>query len=227
MTYDLFIFDLDGTLVNTLPDIAASLNHTLASAGYAPLDETLIQSLVGEGMRRLVEKALAAQPGGTKAASEAELQALVDGHNRYYDDHVCIFSKPYPGISELLAALQPNAKIAVLSNKPGRLARPLLEALDLARFVDVAIGDYDGFPIKPDPAAARSLLERFAIPETKALMVGDGLPDIRLARAMGCDSAAVAWGFTPRQDLVAESPTFVIDHPADLTRILHAARSRG
>jgi phosphoglycolate phosphatase len=219
LKYELIIFDLDGTLVDTLPDIAASLNHTLAAEGYAPLAEELIQSLVGEGMRRLVEKALASQPGGPRRTDEASIQALVDGHNRYYDDHVCVFSKPYDGIVDLLAALKPDAKIAVLSNKPGRLVRPLLDALDLTRFVDVAIGDYDGFPIKPDPAAARSLLERFGIPATKVLMVGDGLPDVRLAHALGCVSAAATWGFSRRADLLAESPTYLLDHPADVLRI--------
>ena len=219
MKYELIIFDLDGTLVNTLPDIAASLNHTLAAAGYAPLAEALIQSLVGEGMRRLVEKALASQPGGAATANEATIQALVDGHNQYYDDHVCVFSRPYEGVVDLLATLKPDAKIAVLSNKPGRLVRPLLNALDLARFVDVAIGDYDGFPIKPNPAAARSLLERFAVPATKVLMVGDGLPDVRMAHALGCASAAAAWGFSQRADLLAESPTYLFDHPADVLRV--------
>ena len=225
MIYELFIFDLDGTLVDTLPDIAASLNHTLVAEGYAPLAEDLIQSLVGEGMRRLVEKALASQPDGPRTASESTIQALVDGHNRYYADHVCVFSKPYDGVVDLLATLKPDAKIAVLSNKPGQLIRPLLDALDLARFVDVAIGDYDGFPIKPDPAAARSILERFAIPATRALMVGDGLPDVRMAHALGCASAAATWGFSRRADLLAESPTFLLDHPADVLRV--AGRCQG
>jgi phosphoglycolate phosphatase len=221
LTYDLIIFDLDGTLVDTLPDIAASLNHTLIAAKFAPLPDDTIRSLVGEGMRRLVEKALAAQPNGQRSTDESTIQALVDGHNRYYADHVCVHSRPYEGVMELLATLKrnPALRLAVLSNKPGKLVRSLLAALDLASFIDIALGDYDGFPTKPDASAARSILHRFAIGAEKTLVVGDGVPDLQLAQALGCASAAALWGFTPVEELRAQNPTFILDKALDVLRL--------
>jgi phosphoglycolate phosphatase len=218
LTYDLIIFDLDGTLVDTLPDIAASLNHTLIAAQFSPLPDPVIRSLVGEGMRRLVVKALSAQPNGAKAGDESTIQALVDGHNGYYADHVCVHSRLYDGVMELLTTLKrnPNLHLAVLSNKPGKLVRSLLAALNLGSFIDIALGDYDGFPIKPDTSAARSILQRFAIEPEKTLVVGDGIPDLQLARNLGCASAAALWGFTPSEELRAQNPTFELEKPLDV-----------
>jgi phosphoglycolate phosphatase len=220
--FHLIIFDLDGTLVDTLPDIAASLNHTLQAGGLSPLPEDTIRRLVGEGMRRLVEKALAAQPDGPRTASEEEIQALVAGHNRYYADHVCVHSRRYDGILDLLANLErrPWLRLAVLSNKPGTLVRSLLQALSLTPFMDAVLGDYDGFPIKPDPGAAQSLLQRFSVSREQTIMVGDGIPDMQLAHALGCSSAAVAWGFTAVDDLRAQHPSAVLQHPSDLLALV-------
>lgn len=222
MRFQLIIFDLDGTLVDTLPDIAAALNHTLQAASLSPLPEATIRRLVGEGMRRLVEKALAAQPGGPRPASAGEIQALVDEHNRYYAQHICVHSRRYDGVLDLLANLKQRSwlHLAVLSNKPGMLVRSLLQALSLTPFMDAILGDYDGFPIKPDPGAARSLLHRFSVGPDQTMMVGDGIPDMQLAQALGCTSAAAAWGFTAVDDLRAQHPTAVLQHPSDLLSLI-------
>jgi phosphoglycolate phosphatase len=213
--HHLFIFDLDGTLVDSLPDIAAALNHALASLHRPPLPLSVVQTCVGEGIRRLAEKALLAFE---RIAEPQAVQALTDAIRAFYRAHPCVHTQLYPGIADLLRALraEPARRIAVLTNKPGEVTRDLLAALDLATAFDAVIGDGDGYPRKPDPAAARALIARFSLDPTRTLLIGDGIPDLQVARAVPCASAAALWGYTPRATLQALSPTYTLESPSDL-----------
>jgi phosphoglycolate phosphatase len=217
LSFDLVIFDLDGTLVDTLPDITAALNFGLAQAGVSGLPAAAVRGLVGEGVHRLAEKALALVPPAPGVTSERLVEALA----AFYREHVCAASRPYPGMEELLVRLRahPRRRMAVLTNKPGDLARGLMSELHLDRFFDDIIGDSDGYPCKPDPAAARWLMTRHEAPPERTLVVGDGRPDLELARAIGCAAAAVTWGFVERAALLELAPDFVVDHPAQLEAV--------
>jgi phosphoglycolate phosphatase len=207
------MFDLDGTLVDSLPDIAAALNHALSDVGLDPQPIDVVRTLVGEGVLRLAEKALALQPRvpGIDAATLA--RAVV----AFYTEHPCIETRLYPGIRETLAALRPR-HLAVLTNKPGDVARALLAALNIADAFDAIVGDQDGYPRKPAPEAAHALFARFKLSPAQALMVGDGLPDMELAHAAGCASAAALWGYTSRQALLSAKPDYTLERPSDLLR---------
>lgn len=212
MKHALILFDLDGTLVDSLPDIAAALNHALGRAGLAPLGTDLVRTLVGEGVVRLAEKALAHQGAGA-----LDPAALASDVVAYYEEHPCDLTRPFPGVEPTLDELaRRGQRLAVLTNKPGGVARALLEALGLAGRFAAIVGDGDGHPRKPDPAAARALLARFAVTPAQALMVGDGLPDLALARAAGLPAAAALWGYTDRARLVAERPDHLLERPAEL-----------
>jgi phosphoglycolate phosphatase len=219
--YDLVIFDLDGTLVDSLPDIAAALNQALLTLGRPPFPVSEVRALVGEGVLRLAEKALARRPaaGGAIWPQEAGLaQVLADQVRATYRARPCVQSRLYAGIAGLLQTLraEPARRLAVLTNKPGEVTRPLLAALGVDQLFHAVIGDGDGFPRKPDPAAARALFERFSCEPAQALVVGDGLPDLLIARASGCDSAAALWGYTDAAELAALSPTYQLSSPAEV-----------
>ncbi len=222
MRYSLVIFDLDGTLVDSLPDIGAALNQGLATFGLAPFPLAEVRALVGEGVLRLAGKALALRPSAGGAEDAARAQALADLVRDEYRARPCVQSRLYPGIAEVLQSLraEPARRLAVLTNKPGEITRPLLAALGIDGLFHAAIGDGDGFPRKPDPAAARALFERFSCDPAAALMVGDGIPDLQVARAAGCASAAALWGYSDPADLLALGPTHDLPAPGGLPAIV-------
>jgi len=212
---ELVIFDLDGTLADTAPDIAFALNRTLEGAGLPPLPIETVIGYVGDGAAKLIERALPAE------RRERDVAPLFDSFLAIYEARPCVDSRLYPGIEALLQALaRAGVATAVLTNKAGSLARGLVQALLPSHRFEAVIGDRDGYPRKPDPAAARALVERARTTPARTVMVGDGLPDMRLGHALGARSLAAAWGYTPRASLVAESPTWVIDDPSDALDVL-------
>ena len=225
MRFQLVIFDLDGTLVHSLPDIAAALNAALAAEGRAPLPEAQVMTLVGEGVVRLAEKALAVGDAASAAqgsgARPDDVQRLADRVRDSYRQRPCVATRPFPGIVETLQALRaaPGRRLAVLTNKPGEVTRPLLQALELGGWFAEVVGDGDGYPPKPDPAGALALIQRLGARPEQTLIVGDGVPDLKLARATGAQVAAVGWGYNDREVLEALAPDFFLDRPADLLAI--------
>jgi phosphoglycolate phosphatase len=213
--FDLILFDLDGTLVDSLPDIASALNHALGRQGHAPLPDATVATLVGEGVTTLARRALLAH--GVAAPAEALVAQVAEDVRTRYRAHPCIESVAYPEVPETLRGLRDaGARLAVLTNKPGDIARPLLEALDLLAFFDDVIGDGDGFPRKPDATGATALVARAGATAARTLMVGDGVPDVHVARALGCPAAAALWGYVERERLEAERPAFMLTSPTQV-----------
>jgi phosphoglycolate phosphatase len=212
---DLVIFDLDGTLADTAPDIAYALNRTLEGARLPALPIEAVIGYVGDGSAKLIERALPPEQRGR------DLAPLVESFLSIYEARPCGASRLYPGIAALLEGLaEAGVATAVLTNKAGPVARRLVEALLPSHRFAAVIGDRDGYPRKPDPAAALALVERASTTPTRTIVVGDGLPDIRTAHALGARSIAAAWGYTPRASLAAESPTWVIGDPSDALDLL-------
>lgn len=181
------LLDLDGTLVDTLPDLLASLNRTLAPAQPYTLAET--RPWIGDGAGVLVKRALAARG---KTATETDLAALMQD----YIAHVSDYSVPYPGTEAALDALQAAGwQLAVCTNKPERASRNLLAALGLLdRFA--AVGGGDSFPVrKPDPAHLRATLNAAGGSLERAVMIGDHQNDILAATGAGIPCIFAAWGY--------------------------------
>jgi phosphoglycolate phosphatase len=214
LPFQLLLFDLDGTLVDSLPDIAGALNAALAEQSAAPLPVDVVRGLVGEGVRRLAEKAVAV------SGRPLDADALARDIIRRYSERPCVQSRLYPGIADALSTLKAGGRrLAVLTNKHGGVARGLLAALGVEGAFDAVVGDGDGYPRKPAPDAARALMQRLGAPAAATLMIGDGLPDLAMARAAGCPVAAVTWGYTDRAALAAEVPNHLVDDPAALVRL--------
>ncbi len=206
------IFDLDGTLVDSLGDIAAAMNRSLAARGFPthPLDA--YRSFIGEGVQKLVERALPPD-------RQQERGALLKDYEADYAEHLLESSVPYPGIPQLLEALTARGTpMAVLSNKPDGPTRQLVQAL-LGRWPFRAVaGERPGIPRKPDPTAALQLARAMEVPAAEVTFVGDTLVDVATARAAGMRPLGVLWGFRAREVAAAGVPT--IQHPAELLPLL-------
>jgi phosphoglycolate phosphatase len=215
LRFDLLLFDLDGTLVDSLPDIASALNHALAGAGLQEVPLDVVRTLVGEGVLRLVEKALALQ------RADRDAQALARDVVAEYSAKPCVKTRVFDGVEELLAQLRgQGVRLAVLTNKVGSVARDLLAELHLKDRFDAIVGEGDGYTRKPSPEAALALIGQFGTSPGRTLMIGDGLPDVVMAHAAGCPVAAVTWGYGDRGALEKERPEFIVDAPAGLIAIV-------
>jgi phosphoglycolate phosphatase len=213
--FDLVVFDLDGTLVDTAPDIAGALAATLAEVGVRPPPLPAVKELVGDGARALIGRALA------REGVDRDVDPLFLRFLAHYGAHLADASVPYPGVGEALAELaQAGVAAAVVTNKPGALARELLSRLGIAAGLVCIIGDGDGFPRKPDPAGALSILAAIGSSGARTAVVGDGLPDVRLARALGARAVAATWGYVGADRLRAESPDELASSPVEAVRLL-------
>lgn len=191
-----YLFDLDGTLVDTAPDLQRALNHALASEGLAPVDLELTRHWVGHGVGAMLRAAIADQSAGTPGtdaaatradgAATARLERLEEICVGYYAEHIADHSQPYPGVAETLQALAARAPLAVVTNKLAGLSERLLEALALARFFQVVVGRDTAAAPKPNAAPAIFACERMGRAVDRALFVGDSETDVGCARAAGC-----------------------------------------
>jgi len=184
----LFVFDLDGTLVDSRLDLAESANELLASYGAISLATDAVASMVGEGAKVLVERALAA--GRVDAPIAEALDTFLAIYERRLVDH----TRLYPGVQEALDALGPSASLAVLTNKPSRHTRLLLSALGVDRWFFETIGTGDGFARKPDPAGLRHLVTRAGASIATTVMVGDSMVDVETAQRAGCRLVVALYG---------------------------------
>lgn len=200
------VFDLDGTLIDSRRDLAAAINRLRASYRLAELPIDVVVGMVGKGARNLVANALDLErqlEGAPPLAGEIALDEAFPRFLALYDQILLDGTRPYPGIPELLARLAARIPLAVLTNKPERSSRRLLEALGLAPHFKALIGG-DTLPSrKPDPAGLRHLAEQLGVQPAETLLVGDSTIDAATAEAAGCPFALVAWGF-PGEEQRAE-----------------------
>jgi phosphoglycolate phosphatase len=184
----LILFDLDGTLIDSVGDIAAAANHGLLSLGVRPVDAAETRDLVGEGPARLIEKLLLAR--GLAVDAEPLVRKTVE----YYSSHLTVHTAPFPGVVETLESLGAFRK-AVVSNKPGVLTDGVLRELQLTRHFDAVLGS-DALPErKPSPAPILHLMKRFAVAPEETVIVGDSPIDIEAGRAAGVRTVAVTYGY--------------------------------
>jgi phosphoglycolate phosphatase len=203
------IFDLDGTLADTLADIATAMNRALASLSLPPHDLAAYRVFVGEGVEHLADRAL--PPGRADLRPE-----LIERYLARYDEVYLDASVPYPGIVELLDALAARGMpLAVFSNKPHAATQKLVSALfGDTRFVSVA-GRKPDVPKKPDPTGALAVARQVGIAPADFIFVGDTAIDMQTAVAAGMIPVGVRWGFRP-EELTANGARFVVATPSDI-----------
>jgi phosphoglycolate phosphatase len=203
------VFDLDGTLVDTAPDLLGSLAVLFAREGLAPVDPVADRTMIGGGVKPLIERALARQG---RAFTPAHLDAMFDTYVAHYAEHIADRSRPYPGVEAALDAFEARGdRLAVCTNKLAWLAVRLLERLDLAARFDAICGQ-DTFGVrKPDPDVLRRTVAAAGGEIAGAIMVGDSGTDIRTARAAGVPVIAVDFGYT-EVPLAELKPDRIVSH---------------
>lgn len=201
------VFDLDGTLVDSLDDIAVALDGALADHGLPPPGRDLIRSWVGGGARSLIAHAVdAARVDGVLARFRAHYAAAPASHTQIYPGLPAV-------LDELVAA---GVALAILTNKPQALTEPICERV-LGRWPFAPIvGERAGVPLKPDPTAALAIARALGLAPSEIALVGDATTDIATARAAGMRPVAVTWGYRPRAELAAAGPALLLDAPAQL-----------
>lgn len=215
MKYQLVIFDLDGTLVDTIADLGAAVNAVLGANCLPQHEPEAFRGMVGHGVRNLVKQAMP-EP---MREDERALDALLEQFLAYYINHLDDRSRPYPGMPELLADLQAaGVKLAVASNKFQAGTEKLIGRMFPGISFAAVLGGRPGEPLKPDPAIVDEIRERAGVSREETVMVGDSGTDIATAGAAGVDCIAVSWGFRSREALSA-APR-IVDSAAQLRALL-------
>lgn len=200
------VFDLDGTLVDTAPDLTNTLNHVLKARGYAPVPAAHVREAVGRGAQAMIEQALAL------SGAQGEMDDMLAAFLVHYEANIAVESRLFPSALAALERLRAaGARLAVCTNKRERLSRLLLQALEIEHAFD-AIAGRDTFPVsKPDPGHLLGAIEAAGGDPGRAVMVGDSAVDIQAARSAGVPSILVSFGYCPPppQGLRADA---VIDH---------------
>lgn len=187
------IFDLDGTLVDTAPDLLGATNAVLMARDRPAIDPSTLRHMVGFGARRLIAQAMEATGA---AASEDEMPALVEIFLDHYRAHLADFSRPFRGVEATLETLkQRGARLGVLTNKPHELTLPLLERLNLGAYFSAVYGAGKKDYTKPDPRIFHDVVRELSA--GPAVMIGDSMTDLQTARAAGAPCVLLSYGYTP------------------------------
>lgn len=211
----LVIFDLDGTLLDTIGDLAAGVNHALGECGFPLHPQPAYRFMVGNGIMKLFERAL---PEGEKTTEN--IARMKELFIPYYDLHDTELTRPYPGIELLLDSLRDaGVAMAVASNKYDRATQRLVaHYFPDVRFTAV-LGNREGIPVKPDPTVVHEILSTAGVCASDTLFVGDSGVDMHTAANAGVDAAGVTWGFRPREELEQFAPAHIVDRPDLILRI--------
>jgi phosphoglycolate phosphatase len=212
----LIMFDLDGTLVDSVPDLAAAVDKTLLKLGRAPAGIERVRDWIGNGVRVLVRRALANDMDHSSVDEASTESALAIFMEAYGGDHS--LTKVYPGVRETLKWLQKNGvEMALITNKPEQFVAPLLDDMKLGRFFRWIVGG-DTLPQqKPDPAALFFVMKMAGASGSQSLFVGDSRNDVLAAKAAGVSCVALSYGYNHGRPIAEESPALVID---DLRKLI-------
>ena len=212
--YKLAIFDLDGTLLETLEDLHDSTNHALVSQGLPPRTLDEVRRFVGNGIHKLIERAV---PEGS---SSETVEQVFEEFKTWYAVHCNDKTSAYDGIKEMLLALRKaGVRTAVVSNKADFGVQTLCKTY-FSGLLDVAVGQREGIRLKPAPDSVNEVLRLLEIRREDAVYIGDSDVDIDTARNAGMDCISVTWGFRRREFLLEHGAVILADKPAELEQIL-------
>lgn len=213
--YNTVLFDLDGTLLDTLQDLAAAGNQTLVTLAMPTHPVEAYRSMVGNGVHKLVERMLPENSRG-----QATCQLALSLFNRYYEENLNTYTAPYTGIPELLAALNTQGiAMGVVSNKPHDFVLPILNHYFPGIF-KAAAGQKQDVPAKPHPAAVLTVMEELHSLPPSTLYCGDSDVDMLTAQAAGVTGCGVLWGFRSREELLGAGAHYLAQNTQDLYQLI-------
>ena len=207
------LFDLDGTLVNSLSDLAASTNFALTKFGFPTHETEKYKYFVGDGMAKLIERALPEDKRDMET-----INTTLDIFMEHYRAHYVDETVPYDGILELLDKLT-GVKKAVISNKADEMVIPLTKKLLGDRF-DIVCGKREGYPTKPDPTLTLEIFEKLGVAPNECIFVGDSGMDMAVAKNSGCVALGVLWGFRSEEELLLNGADYIAKKPAEILEII-------
>lgn len=214
--FEAVLFDLDGTLLDTLDDISGTMNRVLAARGLPTYDAEHYKYFVGDGIEEMVKRTL-----HPTAIGDAEVAEIVVEYRREYKMHWADTSRPYPGVAEMLRGVEARGlKMAVLSNKSHPFTTLMTESLLAGFKFDAVRGAMPDVPNKPDPAAALLIAREMGIAPSKGLFLGDTNVDMKTALAAGMFPVGALWGFRSAEELRDNGAAVLIASPPDLLSLL-------
>ncbi|GHU53817.1 phosphoglycolate phosphatase [Clostridia bacterium] len=213
------LFDLDGTLLNSLDDLADAANYALFARGHKTHETEKYKYFVGNGVRVLMERIIPKERG-----TEEEIEATLEIYCEYYGKHSLDKSKPYDGITDLLKSLNGmGIKCAVVTNKPIEQAAFIIEKY-FGKLFDFVSGGREGVPLKPAPDMANLALSELGVSPENAFFLGDTKMDMQTAAACGAIPVGVLWGFRQRAELTENGAVHIISQPLELLNLINTRR---
>lgn len=208
-------FDLDGTVADTLRDLAQAVNHALAERGLSGHPVDAYRRFVGNGADNLIRTALG------DAYTDENFRCVKEGFQAYYTAHSMDFTAPYDGMAEVLDALSRRGIMTtVISNKPHRFVPAILRAMYPDHRFDLGWGQQERFPRKPAPDALICAMDELGVTPDQTLYIGDSNVDVRFGHAAGVRVCGVEWGFRGREELAAEGADMIVSDPAELLDVI-------
>lgn len=212
MKYKLVMFDLDGTVLNTLEDLYTSLNYALNKYDFPSKSLKEVRSFLGNGIRSLVKLSM------PSATNEEDFDLVFKEFKSYYATHCDILTKPYDGILDLLNVLKEKGyKIAIISNKADFAVQTLVNKY-FPNLIDYAVGEVIGVPRKPDPTSLNNVMKYFNIKKSESVYIGDSEVDIEVAKNANVDAIIVTWGFRDEEYLKSLNPNTLVNNTNDLLK---------
>jgi phosphoglycolate phosphatase len=207
------IFDLDGTLANTMPDLQTAMNGMLTKLGYKTRTRVELLGFINRGSREFVRRSLPKEVQGVEFILDSALQIYEDEYSRCYDDKTIA----YTGINDLITNLKAKGiKLAVLSNKQDEYVKNLVKQLLPEGICEIARGTIASQPAKPDKAAALEVIESLGVSSYECMLIGDSDIDIQTARNADMDSLSVSWGYASKTKLIMKGAEEIVDTPEAL-----------
>lgn len=211
MKYDAILFDMDGTVVDSLQDICDAVNHAMRHYDLPEFEPEQIKPQLGYGAWQLLRRVLPAD------AADTFVDEVLEYYKPYYAEHTGDKTRPYAGVLPMMERLRAQGlRLAIISNKPDSAVQPLVTSY-FADLVDLAVGETPAVRRKPWPDMIESAARRLGVDMKRCLYVGDSEVDIDTAKNAGIDCAAVTWGFRSREELVRAGATVIVDTPEKLT----------
>lgn len=213
MPYKTYIFDLDGTLLDTLQDLANAVNHAMKEMKFPVHTVDEVRNFIGNGMRMLIRRSV---PEGT---NESDYEKTLEIFSKYYHRHLADFTKPYDGITELLDVLKKKGcHTAVVSNKSHTAAQAVVKYFFGRRF-DIVAGKTDSFPAKPEPDSVLYVMDKLKAKKEDCIFIGDSDVDVLTAHNAGLACIGVTWGNRDRKTLEESGADFIADVPSQIAEV--------
>jgi len=218
---ELIIFDLDGTLIDSVPDLASAVNHMLATLDRDTFEEEIIRYWVGNGAQTLTKRALSGSTEIDENMNEALFEKALAIFLDYYGNHLCTTTKTYPHVAATLRALKSKGyRLAIVTNKPFDFVGPILEGLHLNELFELILGGDSLEKKKPDPSPLLHVCETLNVSIEESVMVGDSKNDILAANAAEIQSIGVTYGYNYGEDIGVYDPSIIINDFSELLEYL-------